>query len=52
MDSSVFTKKNVKGFQTEFLKLRTFPITAGNCVFLISVPWVPFSNKAPTTGIG
>ena len=30
MESSVFTKKNVKGFQIKLLKCRLFPITAGN----------------------
>lgn len=50
MESPVFTKEHVKGFQIELLKL--FPIPAGNCVSLISVARVPLSIPARPLGSG
>lgn len=48
MESPMFTKKNVKSFQMELLKL--FPIPAGNCVSPISVARVPLSIQARPLG--
>lgn len=52
MESPLFTKKDVKGFQIELPKPRLRPIPAGNCVSPVSVAQVPLSIQAKPLGSG